>query len=161
MCFSFAFIRAVLFTRRFQKPTPHQRHSDTSPDQPVEPHYHRHGSGFPPALFQLEHLDTCRRYPRHSWRPSSSSSGAPGMQRCRRHPHHHSGPHWEQHLSERAVSCQSRWAPHSPDPRQHASLCLKAVHLHQSADAQSLWSIIHGHGLQVRLQPHRLIILDS
>lgn len=143
-------MKAVLFTRRFQKPTSCQHHSDVSPGQPVDTHDHRHSPDLPPALFQLKHLNPGHRHPRQPWRSSSSCPGAPGMQRCRCHPCHHSGPHREQHLSERAVGCQPHRTPHSPDPWQHASLCLKAVHLHQSADAQSLWSIINGHGLQVR-----------
>jgi len=144
-----------VFSRRFQKLAPRQHHCDSSPDQPVDTHYHGHSPDFPAALLQLSHPYACRRRPHlpqlHPQRPRSSCTGASGMQRCRCHPRHHSGPHREQHLSERAVGRQPRWTPHPPDPRQRVILCLKAVHHHQSANTQSLWCIFHGHGLQVRL----------
>lgn len=70
------------------------------------------------------------------------------MQRRRGHAHHHSGPHREQPLSERAVGRQPLWPPPPPDSGQRAAFCLKAVH--QPADAQSPRSVPHGHGRQVR-----------
>lgn len=149
-------IKTVLlsvFARRFQKLAPLQHHRSPSPDQPVNAHYHRRDPSS--ALFQLGHNSTrqCRphHHQLHTRRSTRScSAGTPGMQRCQFHPHHHSGPHWEQHPSERAVGCRPGWTPHPPDPRQCATICLKAVRHHQPADAQSLWSVIHGHGLQVR-----------
>ncbi|XP_033964470.1 enhancer of polycomb homolog 1-like isoform X2 [Pseudochaenichthys georgianus] len=112
------------------------------PDHPVSPHPPLHGPRLPAALLQLgvpgrPHLPHLHLHP---WRPRSSRAGDSGMQRRQRHPRHHSGPHREQHLSERA--------PHPPDPRPRAILCLKAVSLHQPDHAQSLRGGGHGAGLE-------------
>lgn len=142
-------------SRCFQRLAPSQHHHSPSPAQPVGTHYPVSGPNLPPALLQLHDPFACQRrplFPRlHSQRPRSGSAGDPGLQRCQRHPRHHSGPHRKQHLSERAVGRHAGWAPHPPDPRQRATLCLKAVHHHQPADAQSLRSVVHGPGFKVRL----------
>lgn len=155
-----ALIRAVRCSNRcLQRLTPLHHHSSPSPDQPVDTHYRLCSPDFPSALLELSHPFARQRRPHlpqlQPQRPRSSNSapaaGAAGMQRCQRQPCHHSGPHREQHMSERAVGRQSGWTPHPPDPRQRATHCLKAVRRHQPADTQSLWSVIHGHELKVRL----------
>lgn len=151
-------------TRCFQRLAHLQHHRSSSPDQPVDTHYHLRGPDFPPALLQLGHPFARQRRP-HLPRlgpqcPHSGSAGDPGMRPRQRHPRHHSGPHREQHLSKRAVGRQpGRWTPHSPDPRQRATLCLKAVRHHQHTDAQSLRSIFHGPGLKVRLRHTRTALM--
>lgn len=142
-------------SRCFQRLAPSQHHHSPSPAQPVGTHYPIGGPNLPPALLQLHNSFACQRRPLiprlHSQRPRSGSAGHSGLQRCQRHPRHHSGPHRKQHLSERAVGRHPGRAPHPPDPQQRASLCLKAVHHHQPADAQSLRSIVHGPEFKVRL----------
>lgn len=142
-------------TRCFQRFAPIQHNRSPSPDQPDDAHYHHRSPHFPPTFLQLGHpfARKCRPHlpqlqPRRS---CSSGTGAPGVQRCQCHPCHHSGPPREQHLSGRVVGRQPGCTPHPPDPWQCAILCLKAVHHHQLADPQSIWSNIHGHELQVRL----------
>uniref|UniRef100_A0A8C2XC78 Enhancer of polycomb homolog n=1 Tax=Cyclopterus lumpus TaxID=8103 RepID=A0A8C2XC78_CYCLU len=128
--------------------SPRQRRGP-SPDHPVDARLRLRAARFPPALLQLGHPFARQHRPRlHPRRPRGRRAGHPGLQRRRAH-RHHSGPHREQHLSERAVGRRhGRTPPSPPDPRQRATLCLKAVGHHQPADAQSPRSVGHGHGLK-------------